>query len=58
MMRKERLPGTDGDQLMTEQFILQFAPLRLKQQGYNKYHFRHRDFIVEAGKNSNHPCLQ
>jgi len=34
---------------MTEQFILEFAPLRLKQQGYSKYHFRHRDFIIEAG---------
>jgi hypothetical protein len=34
---------------MTEQFILQFAPLRLKQQGYSRYHLRHRDFIVEAG---------
>lgn len=34
---------------MTEQFILQFAPLRLKQQGYSKYHLRHRDFIIEAG---------
>ena len=33
---------------MTEQFILQFAPLRLKQQGYSKYHLRHRDFIIEA----------
>jgi hypothetical protein len=34
---------------MTEQFILDFAPLRLKQQGYSKYHFRHRDFIIEGG---------
>lgn len=34
---------------MTEQFILEFAPLRLKQQCYSKYHLRHRDFIVEAG---------
>lgn len=34
---------------MTEQFILQFAPLRLKQQGYTKYHFRHRDFVIEPG---------
>lgn len=34
---------------MTEQFILQFAPIRLAQQGYKKYHLRHRDFIVEAG---------
>jgi len=34
---------------MTEQFILDFAPLRLKQQGYSRFHLRHRDFIVEAG---------
>jgi len=34
---------------MTEQFILEFAPLRLKQQGYSKYYFRHRDFIIEGG---------
>ena len=34
---------------MTEQFILEFAPLRLNQQGYTRYHLRHRDFIVEAG---------
>ena len=34
---------------MTEQFILPFAPLRLQQQGYKKYHLRHRDFIIEAG---------
>jgi hypothetical protein len=34
---------------MTEQFILQFAPLRIKQQGYSRYYLRHRDFIVEAG---------
>src|SRR5688572_7065986 len=34
---------------MTEQFILQYAPIRLKQLGYAKYHLRHRDFIIEAG---------
>ncbi|MFZ6012305.1 MAG: hypothetical protein ACOYXT_18325 [Bacteroidota bacterium] len=35
---------------MTEQFILQYAPIRVKQLGYNKYHLRLRDFIIEAGK--------
>ena len=34
---------------MTEQFILQFAPLRMRQQGYTKYHIRHRDFVIDAG---------
>lgn len=34
---------------MTEQFILNYAPIRIKQLGYRKYHLRPRDFIVEAG---------
>ena len=34
---------------MTEQFILHYASLRLAQQGYTKYHLRHRDFVIEAG---------
>jgi hypothetical protein len=33
---------------MTEQFILQYAPIRLEQQGYKRFYFRHRHFIVEA----------
>ena len=41
---------------MSELFILEFAPLRLKQQGYSKYHLRHRDFIVEAGSNVTIPA--
>jgi hypothetical protein len=35
---------------MTEQFILQYAPIRLKQLGYTKFHLRLRDLVVEAGK--------
>lgn len=34
---------------MTEQFILQYAPIRLAQQGYTKFHLRHRDFVIEPG---------
>ena len=34
---------------MTELFILQYAPLRIKQLDYTKYHIRHRDFTIEAG---------
>lgn len=32
---------------MTEQFILHYAPVRLAQQGYSKYHLRYRDLVVE-----------
>jgi hypothetical protein len=35
---------------MTEQFILQYVPVRIKQLQFNKFHLRHRDFIIEAGK--------
>lgn len=35
---------------MTEQFILQYAPARVKQLGFNRYHLRHRDLTIEAGK--------
>jgi len=34
---------------MTEQFILEYAPMRLKQQGYSKFHLRHRDFTIDEG---------
>jgi hypothetical protein len=34
---------------MTEQFILQYVPLRLKQLGYSNYHLRPRDLIIDAG---------
>ena len=32
---------------MTEQFILEYAPIRIKQLGYTKYYLRPRDFIVQ-----------
>lgn len=35
---------------MTEQFILQYAPIRIKQLGYSKYHVRPRDFILSPGE--------
>jgi hypothetical protein len=34
---------------MTEQFILQYVPLRIQQLGYSNYHLRPRDLIIEAG---------
>lgn len=34
---------------MTELFILQYAPIRIKQLDYTKYHIRHRDLVIEAG---------
>ena len=33
---------------MTEQFILDYAPQRVKQLGYSKYHLRYRDLVIEA----------
>jgi hypothetical protein len=33
---------------MTEQFILEYAAVRVKQLGYSKYHLRYRDLVVEA----------
>jgi len=41
---------------MTEQFILQYAPLRLRQLEYSKYHIRHRHFIIEAGESMTIPA--
>lgn len=41
---------------MTEHFILHYAPLRLAQQGYTKYHLRHRDFVIEAGSSMEIPA--
>ena len=35
---------------MTEQFILQYTPERVKQLGFTKYYLRHRDLTIEAGK--------
>ncbi len=34
---------------MTEQFILQYAPQRVRQLGFSKYHLRHRDLTLDAG---------
>jgi hypothetical protein len=33
---------------MTEQFILNYAPIRIKQLGYCRYHLRYRDLVIEA----------
>jgi hypothetical protein len=41
---------------MTEQFILQYAPMRVAQLGYSKYHLRHRDLMVDGGKVVNIPA--
>jgi hypothetical protein len=41
---------------MTEQFILDYAPVRIKQLGFKKYHFRHRDLTIEAGKSVEIPA--
>jgi hypothetical protein len=35
---------------MTEQFILDYSRVRIKQLGFTKYHLRHRDLTIEAGK--------
>lgn len=35
---------------MTEQFILHYAPERIRQLEYTRYHIRHRDFVIEAGR--------
>ena len=32
---------------MTEQFILQYVPQRIKQLGYSNYHLRYRDLVIE-----------
>lgn len=34
---------------MTEQFILEFAPQRIKQLGFSRYHLRYKDLVIEAG---------
>jgi hypothetical protein len=31
---------------MTEQFILQYIPIRMRQLGYNKWHIRYRDILM------------
>lgn len=33
---------------MSEQFILQYIPERIKQLGYTSYHIRYRDILVGA----------
>ncbi len=35
---------------MTEQFILQFIPVRVKQLGYTNFHLRYRDLVLEGNK--------
>lgn len=35
---------------MTEQFILQFIPERIKQLGYVNYHLRYRDLVLDGNK--------
>jgi hypothetical protein len=35
---------------MSEQFILQYVSIRIKQLGYSKYYLRPRDFILGAGQ--------
>lgn len=34
---------------MTEQFILDFIPHRMKQLGYSKWHIRYREFVISGG---------
>ncbi|MEX1239456.1 MAG: hypothetical protein WEB30_07055 [Cyclobacteriaceae bacterium] len=33
---------------MTEQFILEYTPQRIKQLRYSKYHLRYRDLVIEG----------
>jgi hypothetical protein len=33
---------------MTEQFILDYIPIRIKQLGYHNYHIRYRDLTIPA----------
>ena len=33
---------------MTEDFILNYIPQRMRALGYEKYHLRYRDLIIEA----------
>ena len=33
---------------MTEQFIMQYIPERMKQLGYSKWHIRYRDFFLSS----------
>jgi hypothetical protein len=35
---------------MTEPFILELIPCRIKQLGYTSYHLRYRDLIIEGNK--------
>ena len=32
---------------MSEQFILNYVPQRVKQLGFNKYHLRYRDLVID-----------
>lgn len=33
---------------MTEQFILEYTPQRIRQLRYSKYHLRYRDMVIEG----------
>lgn len=41
---------------MSEQFILQFIPKRVKQLGYTNYHLRYRDLVVDGNKSIRIPA--
>lgn len=33
---------------MTEEFILEYIPIRIKELGYSNYHIRPRDFMIKG----------
>jgi len=41
---------------MTEQFILQYVPERIRQLGYRKHYTRYRDFVVDGGSSVSLPA--
>jgi hypothetical protein len=41
---------------MTEQFILEYAPVRIRQLGFTKYYLRPRDLILAAGESLKIPA--
>ena len=41
---------------MTEQFILQYAPQRVKQLGYSNYHIRYHDLVLQGGSTKTIPA--
>ena len=38
---------------MSEQFILEYAPKRVRQLGFERYHLRYRDLLIEANATIN-----